>query len=368
MKLSKRESLGLDFIRALASLAVVIGHGISYFGIFKFLHQPNIPWMQNIAVVVFFILSGFVITYSTKLKSATVGYGFSAFFSDRFSRIFSAYLVAILFVILLDSLSVYINADGYAYKAAFNLATLFHNILMLQDYPLWSLIGIESLNHTSFGSARIFWTISVEWWIYMFFGVLFFSLIKKEKLSFANIGLFLISCFVVAHYLYGSRGGHLTIYWTFGMALMLCYSSYKETIKGFAGNSIILASALLSCVYVQSGVINGYDFKFALLVAVSIVSFVNMCNYIRIDVFDKSIRIIASYSFTLYLVHYSIIDFIVRTCDFQNKYIGFLFSFIMCNAIAFLISRYSEFHLRDKLKKIISQIIIKASSGKAEKA
>ena len=53
-KLSEGGSVILDLIRGVSSQLVVVGHGISFFGIFAFLHQPNFPWMQNIAVLIFF--------------------------------------------------------------------------------------------------------------------------------------------------------------------------------------------------------------------------------------------------------------------------------------------------------------------------
>ncbi len=55
-KLSENESIFLDLIRATASQLVLIGHAISYFSIATYLHQPYFPWMQNIAVVIFFYI------------------------------------------------------------------------------------------------------------------------------------------------------------------------------------------------------------------------------------------------------------------------------------------------------------------------
>jgi len=63
----------LDMLRGLASQLVLVGHAMSYFGVMKILHPPNFPWIQNIAVVVFFILSGFVITRSVVIRTAESG-------------------------------------------------------------------------------------------------------------------------------------------------------------------------------------------------------------------------------------------------------------------------------------------------------
>ena len=67
-KISTESSTLLDFIRGAAQL-VVVGHGISFSGIAPYLQQPRFPYLQNIAVLVFFIISGFVISYSLSGKS-----------------------------------------------------------------------------------------------------------------------------------------------------------------------------------------------------------------------------------------------------------------------------------------------------------
>ncbi len=60
LRLSDSSSLWLSFLRGLAAQAVVVRHGLSYFGITSKLHV-----IQNSAVVAFFLLRGVVIPYST---------------------------------------------------------------------------------------------------------------------------------------------------------------------------------------------------------------------------------------------------------------------------------------------------------------
>jgi peptidoglycan/LPS O-acetylase OafA/YrhL len=116
-KLNKGASTVIDLIRGVSAQIVVVGHGLSYFGIFTFLHEPNFPWMQNIAVLIFFILSGFLISYSTVRRSLSdVNYGFSYYFVDRFSRIYIPFIAAIIFVLIIDLISRSINTELYSYN------------------------------------------------------------------------------------------------------------------------------------------------------------------------------------------------------------------------------------------------------------
>lgn len=98
-KLSSGSSNLLDLIRGVSSQAVLVGHAMIIFDVFEYFHYPKI---QNIAVLIFFLLSGFLITYSTFRKD---NYSFGDYFIDRFSRIYTAYIPAIFFVILCDSLN-----------------------------------------------------------------------------------------------------------------------------------------------------------------------------------------------------------------------------------------------------------------------
>ena len=95
-------SFCLDFIRVIAILMVVIGHGITFMGIFPFLYYPIVPWMQNVGVVLFFLLSGFLITYSLFTKRNNSNYTFKGYFADRFSRIYSAFIPVLLILVGLD--------------------------------------------------------------------------------------------------------------------------------------------------------------------------------------------------------------------------------------------------------------------------
>lgn len=356
MKLTKSESLGLDLIRAIASQMVVIGHGISFFGIFKMLHAPHFPWMQNIAVVIFFILSGFVITYSAIIKSRGDSYTFFDFFADRASRIFSAYLVAIFFILAVDGLSIYVNSDAYAYTKAFNMPTFLYNVAMLQDYPLKHFIDMPVIDATSFGSARILWTISIEWWIYMFFGVMFFCMHKNEKASIPKVALFIPSYIVVAWYLYDSRGGNLSIFWACGMICFIFYEKYRNNVTGLFANILVLLSSLSTCISIQYTIVNAYNLLFAISLAISIVSFINATNYFAISKIEKVVEFTAAYSFTLYLVHYSIMDFMARNLSFKNGYAAFICAFLISNAVALVISKFSERTFRFMLKDFIYKL------------
>ena len=78
-KLSSETSLYLDLIRAAASQFVCIGHAISFFGVLSWMGPPNFFYIQNFGVVVFFILSGFIITHTILTNRARPEYTFGQY-------------------------------------------------------------------------------------------------------------------------------------------------------------------------------------------------------------------------------------------------------------------------------------------------
>src|SRR4051794_14178125 len=192
-RLTPSSSLLLHLIRGVTAQAVVVGHALAMFEI------QRLPYVQNSGVVIFFILSGFVIPYSAlgKVRS-TREYSFTRFFIDRLCRIYMGFIPSLIFVVAAEVLTHHLlrlpnpksiaeplygigTATVISYHHAFSVKAFIGNLLMLQDFPFqpqiydfflktFSLNLSSILPITSFGSARPFWTIAIEWWIYMLFG------------------------------------------------------------------------------------------------------------------------------------------------------------------------------------------------------
>jgi len=353
-KLSSGSSIVLDLIRGLSAQIVVIGHGISFFGIFTFLHEPNFPWMQNIAVLIFFLLSGYLITYSTVRKKMKIpGYGFKHYFSDRFSRIYTAFVPSIVFIVLIDLVSRYMNPELYSFNSAFNLKTFLANLLMLQDHAIFSYTS--SLKITSFGSARPFWTLAIEWWIYLCFGYFILVFLRKKKINISNLIILGFFSLVPVYNLIMGRGHGLTTYWLFGALIYLIstlniLNSIRQRVK------IILTIMICGLAFLRAYIqMEAYDPIFAFLLAIVIWLIIDIFKNIE---FSKAavniIRYNASYSYTLYLIHYSILDFLFNHFSNQfNSYILFLVGFLLSNVLSALIGRYTELNLTKKVKQYL---------------
>jgi peptidoglycan/LPS O-acetylase OafA/YrhL len=94
-------SLMLDLLRAGAAQMVCVGHAVRFFA-----GGFNQPWPlpHNTGVVLFFILSGFLITYTLIERSKDPSYGFGTFLIERTARIYSGLIPALLLVIIVDGI------------------------------------------------------------------------------------------------------------------------------------------------------------------------------------------------------------------------------------------------------------------------
>lgn len=365
---SENTSLCLDLLRVIASQLVVIGHGASFMGIFLLLHEPpvgNFPWIQNIGVVIFFLLSGLLITWVTFNKMTKGSYNFKIFFIERFSRIFSGYIPALFTIAIIDAVYLYFLGGTIQYNS-YNASTFIGNVFMLQDFPLLKVLPklldfIPQIALTSFGTARQLWTLGVEWWIYMFFGWLFLGLtIIKNRYVY----LFLLFLFALCPIYYcwpGSRGGGLMIVWIMGCIISVILNFKVK--KSLGRWSLLPAITLLLLATLRVYLVkNAYDLPFAFLFMVGVyflILYTNYSKFILPKSVKKVIHITADYSLTLYLLHYSIFVFLTAFLDSYSPYILFVIGVILSNALSFTIAYFTEM----RYKKLRAFLIMKLKLG-----
>ena len=162
MKLTPSFSGYLDFLRFGAALAVLLGH-MDQDGV-------SMDWMplalfSHDAVVVFFVLSGFIIYHSTVSRSTT----WQQYAAARLSRIYSVALPAVLACIALAFwLS---DRPGFHPEALSNYSapSVWHavsSLLFLNES--WLNASTVTLNHP-------YWSLCYEVWYYVLFGVFMFA-------------------------------------------------------------------------------------------------------------------------------------------------------------------------------------------------
>lgn len=107
-------------------------------------------------VLIFFLLSGFVICYSNGAHG-TEGGGFRDYLIKRGRRIYPIFFLSLLVAYAIQCIA------GHDLLAV-NFKSLFGNLFMLQDHP--EKPGVFVL---PFADNMPLWSLSYEWWFYMMF-------------------------------------------------------------------------------------------------------------------------------------------------------------------------------------------------------
>lgn len=170
----------LDYLRGFAAIYVVLAHLIEATGFMSDYFIIEILKQGQIAVILFFILSGFVIHYNYHNKKISTW----VYFVKRFRRIYPIFLLSLILSASIASFA------GYIHKAS--LSQLFWNLLNMQDlYLMPGNIAKPYFNPP-------LWSLSYEWFFYLIY-IPVIWLCKKYKSSLYNTSL-IIGLFGIVFY------------------------------------------------------------------------------------------------------------------------------------------------------------------------
>lgn len=329
-------SCALDLMRAVAAQAVCIGHAASFFGATTI--SPAF-YIQNVGVLLFFLLSGLLIAYTLTVRSRDPSYGFARYSIDRVARIHSGIVPALLFICLVDGLLLWHGL--YDHTSYFTVRAFFANVFMFQGYR-----GIFEnwLIFPSFGSAGPLWTLAIEFHIYLAVGAIFF-LIKGSRWwpILIPVGLFFLQLPLM--YLYGSVqpgvGTGVFSLWLAGFALAFLLPVLRAPVFVAVGIAVVMGWLFLrSLVQAQE-----YDMRFYPLLVISFAAIISASLQTQITFqtpFAKVVRFFADYSYMLYLIHYTLLNGLKKVWPADQGLSGALVGIFLANIIAVSIALFTE--------------------------
>jgi peptidoglycan/LPS O-acetylase OafA/YrhL len=199
----------LEAIRGFAALYVVFHHTIHQFRILNFDLSFLFRFGQE-AVILFFILSGFVIEYSySKGKDKS----FKTYFLKRFLRIYIPLFFVFITHFIIKSINTEVNIDW---------RILFGNIFMLQDV---GSLKPNVIVPTFLGNSPL-WSLSYEWWFYMLYFPLITFFKKKSSLIVYTLGVISALTYIIYPNFFNRELMYLTIWWS-GVEIARLYSQGK---------------------------------------------------------------------------------------------------------------------------------------------
>lgn len=156
--MNKPFSIYLDLVRFAAACLVYLYHSNQRWLIADILPASN---YGHSSVIVFFVLSGFVIAYITDTREKQ----FSTYAASRLARVYSVALPAVLITIALDAVGRQLYPAPYDYP--------FDQFLLRGAASLLLLNEVWFVSITSFSNVP-YWSICYEMWYYVAFGMVMF--------------------------------------------------------------------------------------------------------------------------------------------------------------------------------------------------
>lgn len=306
-------SLYLDAVRVLAALLVIVYHSN-----LRLLTHDKLPFSNHghAAVIVFFVLSGYVIAWITATRETTP----LAYWTSRLARFYSVALPAVLLTPMLDLAGAALAPQFYAGATTHDLAAvrIMASLGFLNE--LWSL-SIMSFSNVPY------WSLCYEFWYYALYAAWCFG--GARRLWLVGAGLLLV----------GPKIALLAPVWLLGVVL---YRWRRlQAIGPRAGLLLVLASWAAYVLFHQGGVsqqgsewlyrVLGAglhrelafskffvgDYLLALIVAAN---FLGMRAWVAarpvpVLVPSALIRTLAGYTFTAYVLHQPLLQFFAAGID-----------------------------------------------------
>jgi len=164
----------LDSLRGFAALYVVIYHCVQQFEFIPKVVKIVFFSFGQEAVMMFFLLSGFVIYWSCSRKSVL---SLKDYFARRFRRIYFPFFIS-LFV------SAFIFLFNKKLENNFSWFDLLGNFIMLQDI---SFLKPGTWFDPFLGNV-VLWSLSYEWWFYILFFLAYKTIFKiKNRIYYVFI-------------------------------------------------------------------------------------------------------------------------------------------------------------------------------------
>ena len=137
---SNHQLLYFDLVRALSAQMVLVGHSLNLFmpEVFMgpklnghYVTTTGMFYMQNMGVVLFFVLSGYLVTRSVVHKRQTPNYRFREYLIERSARVFVPFFPAVILVGIFDWLLVSPSGSPFV-QLRLDIGTISANFLPLK--------------------------------------------------------------------------------------------------------------------------------------------------------------------------------------------------------------------------------------------
>jgi peptidoglycan/LPS O-acetylase OafA/YrhL len=317
---AKQSLIWLDVARALAAAVVLAGHLRAYvFRDFGMSGNVSLLWkafyfvtsLQHQAVVVFFVLSGFLISKTISVQESTGRWSWTLYALKRLSRLWIVLLPALILTFFWDQIGMRLTGSAL-YSGGLDFANHSTPITALSFSPatfFGNVAFLQTIKVPPFGTDTPLWSLANEFWYYVVFPLFYFALRNRYSVA-TRVGL-LCAGAALCSWLLPSQCP-LGLIWLLGYGAFLLQRHAKSQpnrirLMTILGSLVLLAVALISPVLfglhgIGQDALTGVAFALLLVPLSSL----NVWNFVA-----QPARLFAGFSYTLYVVHFPFLSFLM---------------------------------------------------------
>ena len=369
MQINKIYFENLNAIRFIAVFLVIICHVEAlkdFFGIERVIDISQSGLLGRVGVVLFFVLSGFLISYLLfKEKEVTNTISVKKFYIRRILRIWPLYFLIVSFTFFIVPFVEFLIVDGYDKQILwFELPKKI--LLYVAFLPNLACVIYGALPYVS-----ITWSIGVEEQFYL----LWPWLNKKIKNKWTMVFSIIIGYFLIKRYMFYLPQNVFKVFKIFwatvlidcmaigGIFAILLYqnNTIVNFIKSFLFKKTVQWVVLFLVIFLIYNNFNQKDFYceiYSIFFGILILNFAANPNRI-FSMENKVLNYLGKISYGIYMYHYILIIITLRFCqnyNIQNNFIYYTFSIASTILIASISYKYFEKRFIDK-KLAYSDII-----------
>lgn len=315
----KKRFDALDSFRGICALMVVCFHAR------VLLSFTELAFFRSTSLFVefFFVLSGFVMFHSCGGDLFT-SKKFKNYLLARFFRIYPMHLVMLLVVILIE----FGKLMAYKRGIVFNNVPFTNNAQPSDILPNLLLLQAWLPQVSSFSFNLVSWSLSVELYLYVLFGLILLLSSKRRLLIFAFLVVIGVT-FMLAGTSFLKSGALRGLYCFFGGCLSyVAYSWLNNTVKkGYVIFTIIELMLLTSVVIVLSYQIDGRavlykGFTATLLFCLTVITMAMEAGAISGLLRGKIFTYLGKLSYSIYITHYVLWSIVIAGVLVFTKFSG----------------------------------------------
>jgi peptidoglycan/LPS O-acetylase OafA/YrhL len=340
----------LDTLRGIAANLVLLSHVLLVFFDNQVTYQG-----RGVAVITLFVLSGFLITRSLMYRAKKPGPHMPAFLADRVARIMTPLVPVLLLIAVLNATLIHTQWSLDGLSTGF--VALLGNLLLLFDYPLFQLLDIAQFDVwwriRPYNTAEPFWTVAIEFWIYIAASLLVFGVLLRERIRTGYLCLLaLISLPVFIWNAADGAGKALSLVWLVGgvagFVVVYMGTDSKAARSKTLAMCVVAYGALSLTARIFKHGFDPYDLQTAFLMTVIFLGiFLRLNQAVRVWKIPAAVaKFFASYSYSLYLVHNTVLVLVFEYTVGLPKAVSITIGVILAHAAALLVYHSFEKHHR----------------------